>query len=284
MRSCLLISTACLGAALAATSMEAPKLRLNGDVKPTHYAVDLTVVPGQDTFQGTVDTKVNLAAPASVIWLNATEITIRDASFRGASGEVSKGSVENGGEDFAGISFTRPVSGAGTLHIAYEGKISRISSAGVFQLKEDDRWYVYTQFEPTDARRAFPCFDEPSYKVPWQITLHVPAGDVAVANTPELSHAAEPDSMKVVRFKESKPLPSYLVAFAVGPFDLVDAGKLGKTPLRVITPHGKAANAKYAREAIPQLLKLLEDYFGIPYPYEKLDSIVMPISNFAMEN
>ena len=90
--------------------------------------------------------------------------------------------------------------------------------------------------------------------------------------------------LQVVKFKESKPLPSYLVALAVGQFDIVDAGKVGKTPLRIITPHGKAANAKYAVEAIPQLLKLLEDYFGIPYPYEKLDSIAMPISNFAMEN
>ena len=116
------------------------------------------------------------------------------------------------------------------------------------------------------------------------MTLHVPKDDVALANTPELSHAGEPGGMQVVKFKESKPLPSYLVALAVGHFDIVDAGKVGKTPLRIITPHGKAANAKYAAEAIPQLLKLLENYLGIPYPYEKLDSIAMPISNFAMEN
>jgi len=284
MRLFLLISAASVGAAFAATSMEPPKLRLSGDVRPTHYAVNLTIVPGEDTFHGTVDTRIDIASPTSVIWLNATEITIQQATFHDASNAAINGTAQSSGQDFAAISFTRPVSRTGTLHIAYEGKISRISSAGVFQLKEGDQWYVYTQFEPTDARRAFPCFDEPSFKVPWQITLHVPADDVAVANTPELSHSAENGSMKVVRFKDSKPLPSYLIAFAVGPFDIVDAGKLGPTPLRVITPRGKGPNAKYAREAIPQLLKLLEDYFGIPYPYEKLDSIVMPISNFAMEN
>ena len=90
--------------------------------------------------------------------------------------------------------------------------------------------------------------------------------------------------MKTVKFKVSQPLPSYLVAFAVGRFDVVDAGKVGQTPLRVIVPRGKAGEAVYAATAIPQLLQLLENYFGIPYPYEKLDSVVMPISNFAMEN
>ena len=70
------------------------------------------------------------------------------------------------------------------LHVDYQGKISRNSSAGIFQLKEDREWYVYSQFEPTDARRAFPCFDEPSFKVPWQMTLHVPKDDLALSNTP----------------------------------------------------------------------------------------------------
>ena len=90
--------------------------------------------------------------------------------------------------------------------------------------------------------------------------------------------------MKAVRFKTSPPLPSYLVALAVGPFDAVDAGHAGATPVRVIVPRGKRSDAAYAVTAIPQLLKLLENYFGIPFPYEKLDSVVMPISDFAMEN
>ncbi len=90
--------------------------------------------------------------------------------------------------------------------------------------------------------------------------------------------------MKTVRFRESKPLPSYLVAFAAGRFDAVAAGRVGDAPLRIITPHGHAAEAQYAAQAIPQLLALEVKYFGRPYPYEKLDSIAMPVSNFAMEN
>ncbi|MBZ5627009.1 MAG: M1 family metallopeptidase [Acidobacteriia bacterium] len=92
--------------------------------------------------------------------------------------------------------------------------------------------------------------------------------------------------MKLVRFATSRPLPSYLVAVGVGPFEVVDLGKVGRknTPMRVIVPHGKTDEAKFAAESLPQLLKRLEDYFGSPFPYPKLDSIVMPISNFAMEN
>ena len=283
MRLFVCLAACSVAAALAAPTAEPPKLRLSGDVRPERYTVNLTIVPGRDTFQGTVDINIEIRAATQIIWLNASDLQINDASFRAGSA-TSKAQALAGGKDFAGLSFDQPVSGSGVLHLAYDGKISSTSSAGLFQMKEGDEWYVYSQFEPTDARRAFPCFDEPSFKVPWQLTLHVPKGDVAVANTPQVSEADEPDSMKAVKFKESRPLPSYLVALGVGRFDIVDAGKVGKTPLRIITPQGKAPNAKYAAEAIPQLLKLLENYFGIPYPYEKLDSIVMPISNFAMEN
>jgi alanyl aminopeptidase len=270
---------------VAAPSLDPPKLRLPDNVQPARYAVDLTIVPDRDTFRGEVDINIDIRTAAPVIWLNASELEIQDASFQPvSSGSSAKARVLDGGKDFLGLSFDHTVSGRGVLHIAYQGQISRNSSAGLFQMKEADQWYVYSQFEPTDARRAFPCFDEPGFKVPWQLTLHVRKDDAALANSPEISETDEPDGMKAVKFKETKPLPSYLVALAVGPFDIVDAGKVGKTPLRIITPRGKGGNAKFAVESIPQLLQLLEDYFGIPYPYEKLDSIAMPISNFAMEN
>jgi alanyl aminopeptidase len=271
-------------AACAAPTLDPPKLRLDGSAQPSRYAVDLTIVPDRDTFRGSVDISVDVRTPADLIWLNAIGLQIQDATFRLESGMVLPAKPVPGGDQFVGFAFDRPISGRGVLHAAYQGKISRNSSAGVFQLKEDREWYVYSQFEPTDARRAFPCFDEPNFKVPWQVTLHVPKDDLALSNTPVLSEAREPNGMKMVRFKPSPPLPSYLVAFAVGRFDVVDAGRVGPTPVRVIVPKGKRADAAYAAMAIPQLLKLLEDYFGTPFPYEKLDSVVMPISDFAMEN
>jgi alanyl aminopeptidase len=231
-----------------------------------------------------VDISVDVGASAEVVWLNAVGLQIQDAAFRPESGPEQPAKTVPGGGQFLGFAFDRAISGKGVLHVAYRGKISRNSSAGIFQLKEDGEWYVYSQFEPTDARRAFPCFDEPSFKVPWQLTLHVPKDDLALSNTPAQSESSDPDGMKAVRFKQSPPLPSYLVAFAVGRFDIVDAGRVGPTPVRVIVPRGKSASAAYAATAIPQLLKLLEDYVGMPFPYEKLDSVVMPVSDFAMEN
>jgi cytosol alanyl aminopeptidase len=269
---------------LAAPSLEPPKLRLDGSVRPLRYAVDMTIVPDHDTFRGSVDIDVDVRTPSTIVWLNAIGLTIDEASFSPEAGPALSAKTLTGGDQFMGFSFDREISGQGTLHVVYQGKIGRNSSAGVFQLKEDRDWYVYSQFEPTDARRAFPCFDEPGFKVPWQMTLHVPKEDMAVSNTPVQSESSEPNGMKKVQFKATPPLPSYLVAFAVGRFDAVDAGHAGATPVRVIVPRGKSAEAAYAVTAIPQLLKLLEDYFGIPFPYEKLDSVVMPISDFAMEN
>jgi cytosol alanyl aminopeptidase len=269
---------------VAAPSVEPPKLRLDGSVQPLRYSVDLTVVPDRDTFHGSVDIDVDVKTPSQIIWLNGIGLTVEQAAFHSEAGASAPATVVPGGDQFTGFSFDRAISGKGVLHVAYQAKIGRTSSAGVFQLKEDRDWYVYSQFEPTDARRAFPCFDEPGFKVPWQMTLHVPKDDMALSNTPVQSESSEPNGMKVVRFKASPPLPSYLVALAVGRFDAVDAGRAGGTPVRVIVPRGKSAEAASAAAAIPQLLKLLEDYFGIPFPYEKLDSVVMPISDFAMEN
>lgn len=275
--------SAAIGCAIAAAAPadQAPKLRLGDAVRPMRYNVDLTITPGQDTFSGTLDTNIDVRQPQNVVWLNATDITVKDATLGDRPARVVPGN-----ENVIGFSTGKQIPvGVTPLHIVYEGKISRSSSAGIFQLKEGDRWYVYTQFEPTDARRAFPCLDEPLFKVPWQITLHVPHDLAAFANTSEESQSTEANGMKTVRFAATKPLPSYLVAFAVGPFDTVSAGRdPNGVPLRVIVPKGKANEAKFAAESIPQLLKLLENYFGMPYPYDKLDSIVMPISNFAMEN
>ena len=106
--------------------------------------------------------------------------------------------------------------------------------------QEGGDWYAFTQFEATDARQAFPCFDEPSFKVPWRLTLHTTKELDAIANTPIESERDEPNGMKTVRFAETKPLPSYLVAFAVGPFDIVDAGKTrAGAPIRIVVPRGR---------------------------------------------
>jgi cytosol alanyl aminopeptidase len=268
--------------ALAAATVEGPNLRLDNTVVPTHYSVQLTVAPNSDTFDGAIDIDVTLKEARPIIWLNALELDLKSARVGTQDAKIIVGN-----KGFAGLELQQPADpGATTIHIGYSGKISRDSSAGIFQLQDNGRWYTYTQFESTDARRAFPCFDQPSFKTPWDIALKVPAGDKAFANSPEISSVRQAGGSRLVKFAATRPLPTYLVAFAVGPFDVVDIGKAGqhKTPLRIIVPNGHKGETEFSASAIPELLKLLEDYFGMPFPYAKLDSVIMPVSNFAMEN
>ena len=187
-----------------------------------------------------------------------------------------------------GFAFDRALEpGAARLHIEYTGSLDETSTQGLFRQKDGEDWYAFSQFEATDARRAFPCFDEPSYKVSWQVTLRIPKGTTAVSNTPVASETEE-GGLRVVRFGRTPPLPSYLIAIAVGPFDYVDAGRAGakKTPIRIVMPRGKSAQARYAAQTTGPLLERLEAYFGIPYPYEKLDQLAIPqtVTFGAMEN
>ena len=124
-------------------------------------------------------------------------------------------------------------------------------------------------------------------QTPWQLTLHVPENVSAISNTPIVSEKYA-GGVKTVIFKETKPLPSYLVAFATGPFEYVNAGTAGKNnvPVRIVVPKGKTAEAKFAAEVTATILTRHEEYFGIPYPYEKADQVAVPnTSGFsAMEN
>jgi alanyl aminopeptidase len=264
-----------------------PKFRLPADeVGPVRYRLDLTLVPDQDTFLGAVEIDLQLAKSTSVLWLNSEMLTVKDAALT-VGQEKLAAKVISEPHDYVGFAFDHAVGpGAATLRVVYQGEISRKDQQGIFQMKDGDRWYVYSQFEAIWARRAFPCFDEPSYKVPWQLMLRVKKDQAALSNTPALSETESGDGMKVVKFAETKPLPSYLVALAVGDLEFVDAGAAGKknTRVRIVVPRGHGAEAKYAAETTPAIVSLLENYFDIPYPYDKLDEVAIPLYGGAMEN
>jgi alanyl aminopeptidase len=264
-----------------------PKFRLPADeVGPVRYRLDLTLVPDQDTFSGAVEIDLQFARPTSVLWLNSERLTVKDATLT-VGEEKLAAKVISEPHDYVGFALDRPVGpGAATLRVVYQGEISRKDQQGIFQMKDGDRWYVYSQFEAIWARRAFPCFDEPSYKVPWQLTLRVKKDQAAFSNTPVLSETDTGDGMKAVKFAETKPLPSYLVALAVGDLEIVDAGVTGRknTRVRIVVPHGHSSEAKYSAETTLAIVSLLENYFDIPYPYDKLDEVAIPLYGGAMEN
>ena len=267
--------------AVLTTAAEAPKLRLPGDVVPVRYELDLHLAPAKDTFNGSVAIDVEVKRATPVIWLHSKRLTIVSAKVGGKAAKVLPG-----GQEFIGLeAAAKP--GRMRIQIDYSGPLQKNNVEGLFKQNDGGESYILTQFEPTSARLAFPCFDEPAFKTPWRITLRVPKGNEAFANTPVESDTTRGDT-RVVRFRESKPLPSYLVALAVGPFDIIEGGTAGKnkTPLRVIATRGHRDEAKYTLEITPKVFNALEEYFGIPYPYEKLDQITIPVTvGFgAMEN
>jgi cytosol alanyl aminopeptidase len=267
----------------------APKLRLPATVRPVKYSADLHMKPGEDRFTGAMSVELDVSQPVSTFWIHAKSLTFDKATIRLAGREETVQTTPVSGGDFIAITTASvlPV-GLATLKIDYSGEISRTLTDGAFQQQQGADWYIFTKFEPVTARRVFPCFDEPSFKVPWQLTLHVPKDLKAFSNTGIASEKDESNSMKEVRFTETKPLPSYLVAFAVGPFDVLETAPVGtnRRPSRIIVPRGRASEAAYAASITPKLIELLEDYFGTPYPYEKLDQIVVPLTTAwgAMEN
>ena len=241
------------------------------------------MLPDSPKFQAKIDIDVSFARRRlRCFYLNAKELEI-------GSAEVNKMklAVEQVNENFIALRAPSAIpAGAAKLHFEYSGKVSPKNSEGIFVGRDGDVNYLFTQFESIDARRAFPCFDQPDFKTPWQITLHVRSADKAFANTPQVSEAAEAGGMKKVVFAPTKPLPSYLVAFAVGPFEVIDAGKAGANgvSVRIIVPKGKINQAKYAADVTATIVDRLQNYFGIPYPYEKIDTIAVPLFFGAMEN
>lgn len=261
--------------------------RLPKEAKLLRADLDLSLKPGEEKFSGQVALHVQVEKPTNVITLHASpDLTLSTVRVKTATGEVTP-TWKTVAEGVVQLAVPKPLSvGAATVQIGYTGKLPLAENKGLFRQKDGADFYIYSHFEPTDARRAFPCFDEPTFKVPWRVTLHVPKEFMALSNAPLESEQPEAQGQKRVTFKETPPLPSYLLAFAVGPFGVFDAGKAGKkgTPIRIITLRGHEAEGDYAAKATVRLLSLLEDYFGIPYPYEKLDQIAVPGQQGAMEN
>jgi len=263
-----------MAAAPPAADPPPPALRLPGDVKPIQYALDLTIVPDQPTVPGRVHIAASVVRATRIVWLNATGLVIDHAELGGQPARVIKGD-----DDFFALTLDRELPpGELAIDVAFKATLDHERSRGMYSEREGSDTYVYTFFEPTDARRAFPCFDEPGYKVPWQLTFHVKADQVALGNAPTVRETPEAGGMKRVEIGVTRPLPSYLVAFVVGPFELIDDGTAGrlKTPIRFVIPKGRAGELGYAKEVTPKVLVALEDYFDMDYPFGKLDVAVVP--------
>lgn len=276
-----------LAGALFAAPEPPPPFSLNDEAVPRKYWVELTVDPARESFEGTVRIDVELLKPASVIWLNAAGLTVKEASLQvnGRTHAIRTEPIE--GELLAVELGSRIAAGHVLLTLKYSAPLPDKAVIGPYRIKFEDNWYVFTTFTPAGARSAFPCFDQPRFKTSWDIAIHVRREHKAFANTSAVRETNEVGGMKLVEFETTDPLPSEVIAFAVGPLDIYDGQPCGRPhmPVRVVTPHGHAAEGEDAACATPGLLAKLEAYTAIPYPFDKLDHIAMPQLPFgAVEN
>ena len=264
-----------------------PTVRLPRNFLPTAYDVRLAVDPTKPKFDGTVAIAGKVSERSRVIWLHAYHLEISKAVARQGANEVELATKIHG-EDWLELRAAKPLdAGEWTLHFTYRGELDPVNTIGAFRQSVGKDAYVFTQLEAIFARRVFPSFDEPNVKVPWKLTFDIPKALTVVANTPQTTETPLDDKTKRVEFAVTKPLPTYLVAFGIGPFDIVDAGKSKRgTPIRIVTLAGRSADAAYAAQTSAKIVDASEDYFGIPYPYEKLDMLTIPLTvGFgAMEN
>jgi alanyl aminopeptidase len=259
-----------------------PAFLLPDDVVPRKCTIEMTIDPDRDTFTGRATIEVEIKKSLNVIWLNGKDLVPLEATVGS-----KKARAEAAGDEFIGIELDLPVKpGRTTIEIRYQGKLDEKAIVGPYRKKTGEDWYVFTSFTPIDARRAFPCFDEPRFKTSWRMTIHVKRTDQAFSNGRMLRETDEAGGMKAVEFAETQPLPAEVVAFAVGPFDIFEGAPAGHgTPIRVITAKGHAAEGKIAAQASVDILPRLEAYTGIPYPFGKLDHLAVPEFPFgATEN
>ncbi|MGD2132357.1 MAG: M1 family metallopeptidase [Maricaulaceae bacterium] len=280
-------------AACANTSGGPPVGRLGEAAEPLGYAVDLVVDRNAERFSGEAVIDVRLNAPTTTLYIHGDQLDVSEARFIAADGaETEAGYRQVLGSGVAELTFAEEVpAGRGELHFAYTAPFNT-NAAGLYTMQSGGETYLVTQFEVLDARKVFPGFDEPRFKTPFRFTVTTPESDAVIFNTPET--AAEPAGEGMTRhvFAETRPLPTYLIAMAIGPYDVVEWDDIPTTdirdrpvPLRGVAVAGAGGGFGYSLENTAPLLIELESYFGEPYPFEKLDLIAVPEFAFgAMEN
>lgn len=259
--------------------------RLPETAVPENYKLTFTPDFNKNNFAGDEIVKIRVLKPTAQIVMNSADIEISEASLTSAG--VSQISTVTFDKEKEMVTFAvgkdlQP--GPVTLKLKYVGILN--DQLRGFYLGKDAQGnkYAVTQLEATDARRAFPCFDEPAFKATFDITVVADKGMTAIANTKAISDEPGPGEKHTVRFATSQKMSSYLAAIAVGNFDYIE-GEAEGIPIRVYSMPGKKELGRFALESTKYFLAYFNHYFGIKYPYGKLDFIALPdFSAGAMEN
>jgi hypothetical protein len=281
------------GGEIVTTVTEPPVGQLPAGVVPTHYALDLNVDPRETRFSGRVAISVEIAAPTERIWLHGLGLEVTEAyALDAAERRIEAVYAQALDSGVASLTLAEALpQGSATLHFAYSAPFNTSVNA-LFRAERGADAYAASQLEPVAGRQIFPGFDEPRFKTPFDVHITARADDRVITNSPEIDATELADGWVRHEFATTPPLPTYLLAFAVGPYDVVDAPAIPANsirteplPFRGIAARNMGGRFGIALTDTPGLVAALEDYFGIPYPYAKLDLIAMPADfGGAMEN
>ncbi|HUI83347.1 MAG TPA: M1 family metallopeptidase [Candidatus Binatia bacterium] len=258
--------------------------RLPGGASPDHYSLAVTINFPTNSYEGDETIDLKLSQPASSITLNAVDIDFHEVTVTaGGHTQTAKVSTDPK-QEMATFTVDKQLpAGPASVHIKYTGHLND-KLRGFYLSTYKGRKYVVSQMESTDARVAFPCFDEPAYKATFDLTAIVDKGDTAISNGEIVSDTPGPGDRHTIRFSTSPKMSSYLVALTVGDwkceYDKVDGVKVG-----VCAVPGKENLTHFPLEATKAILHYYDDYYGIKYPLPKLDNIAVPdFQAGAMEN
>ena len=280
-----LASTAALVCLALATARPTNAQRLPDTVHPEHYTLALTPDLKAATFSGTETIDVTLSEPTSAITLNAAEIAFQSVTVTANGKQQTAAVALDAGKEQATFTFPDKLpAGKATLAITYTGILNN-ELRGFYLSKTASRNYAVTQFEATDARRAFPSFDEPAFKASYDVSLVIDSADTGISNSPIVSDTPGPIPGKhTLKFDTTPKMSTYLVAFLVGDFQCT-AGESDGVAIRACSTPDKVALTSYGVDVAKYVLHYYNTYFGIPYPLKKLDLIALPdFEAGAMEN
>ena len=259
---------------------------------PTHYRIALTIDPTKDNFSGHDEIDISFTKPLHTLYIHGNEINVRTVVVKTGNKTIAANYKQVDKSGVALLTFASDVpAGAATLVFDYDAPFDQ-SLAGLYKVMVRGDAYAFTQFENIDARRMFPGFDEPGFKTPFDITVTSPAADKVIGNTPVTNDVSAGNGMTRWTFETTKPLPTYLIALAIGPLDIVDEGDIPPnqwrhTPLhlRGVAAKGMGPKLQYALSLTPAVIAALENYYQSPYPFQKVDILAVPdFAAGAMEN
>ncbi len=285
----------CCSAALAASTTDKPPLeRLPGWAVPEAYTLDFRIDPAKSNFSGTTAIQVELKKASDHVWLHGKDLKVSSVTVTDADGNEHEATWVDAAPkagvvrvDFGQTLDPQEI----TLTFEFKAPFNQ-RLEGLYKVVSGGDPYVMTQMEPISARFAFPSFDEPGFKTPYDITMTIPDADKGFANTRLVKKTEDGDGWKTLTFATTKPLPTYLVAYAVGPWSVnegpsikPDKYRSEPIPLRGIAARGKAKYMDYILGQTPAIIRTLENYYGFGYPFGKLDLVAVPdFSAGAMEN